>query len=55
MQKRRSMPHGVRAATPVFTIQPLAQSVSGVVVHGSVRLADRAEAEVVAPATEVSN
>src|SRR6266498_2603404 len=39
------------ALTPVFSVQPLTQPMSSVVVHGSVGSADRAKAKIIAPAT----
>src|SRR6266542_3648111 len=39
------------ALTPVFSVQPLTQPMSSVVVHRSVGSADRAKAKIIAPAT----
>jgi len=46
--------HRIHAPTPLFAIQPLTQPMPGVVVHRPVSSADRAEAKVVAPATQGS-
>jgi hypothetical protein len=54
MEIHRGLPNRPDSATAVFSIQSLTQPVSGVVVHSPVRPADRAEAEIIAPAAQGS-
>src|SRR5206468_1060266 len=54
MQVGRRMAHWMGASTPVFAVQPLTQPMSSMVVHRPVHSADRAEAEIIAPAAQGS-